>query len=293
MELNKVNSLYNAQLVDSQKKVASFAIFATVLGVGLIGIGLIGKSCQLTKLATLGTTATWTAISAGIGLGVKYVLGGTPKKESSREESKIILGKGIRGEVYKTTWHGKPVAVKKSYDLSEKEAFIKGMIFGNLGVKCMVEHYDYIEHKDSFEGVMEYIEGVTLNKLLADKLPADKKELTRSFLNGCKVLLERGVLPRDLHSNNIMIDQDQQVRFIDFDDYAFVGMPKVAVRISIREIMKICKEIDPGFDTSKFEELANNANLISQYELQELTGEVIAAISAVIDAELEKLEETL
>lgn len=69
--------------------------------------------------------------------------------------------------------------------------------------------------------VMEYVEGRTLESALDQgnlKLSVRRHyiEETADFLLEC---LEYGVVPADLHAENILIDSDRQLRFIDMERY--------------------------------------------------------------------------
>lgn len=101
-------------------------------------------------------------------------------------------------------------------------------------------------------------------------------------------MLEKGVLPGDLHAGNIMIDSSKNVRFIDLDDYSFVGAKNVLVSETIIDIASICKSINPDFNCSAIKGLITN-ECIAQGGRQELTEKVVGTILAAVNAELQKL----
>jgi predicted Ser/Thr protein kinase len=298
MEISSSRLVDQSIPVDNHRKVACFALTATVLGLGLIAIGLVGKGHHWGSLGTLAIAATWVSLFGGSG----KLLNGALKKHSAeqpeRKSDLELLGQGVSGAVYKTTWNGQTVALKKSNDKNEKEkeAFIKGMIFGTMGISCMVQHYDYIESPRGFASVMEYIDGRSLEAYLGevDSLD-DRMRILKSLLEGYKEMLEKGVLPGDLHPGNIMIDRNQNVRFIDFDHYLCIGMPTRSVGEYLIEFSVICKKIYYKFDMSPIVGVMNSFGLMNSSELAsqtsppELKEEVISALLAIVDSELQKL----
>jgi predicted Ser/Thr protein kinase len=287
MEISLNKQVDRSSFTQNHGKTASFTVLATALGVGLVIIGLVGKSHHWGRVGTLAAAEAWTVISGGAGVSLSALIGRKQALEpqKSKEVDMVLLGQGAFGAVYKTTWQGQTVALKKSHDTNEKPAFIKGMIFGTMGIPCMVQHYDYMESEDGFSGVMEYIDGQSL--LDYEISPEAERTIMKSFLEGYKSMLERGVVPGDVHAENVMVTGDQNVRFIDFDYYSFIG-EKAKVKSLIYQIGMICKGIKGDFDTLAFEGSLNNKYFISD-EPQELTQEIINALLEVIDAELQKL----
>ena len=92
--------------------------------------------------------------------------------------------------------------------------------------------------------VMEYIEGVTLDKFLASKPSHSARErILRDILDGVEYLHHRGLLHNDLKPQNIIINRYGAARIIDFglsasDDSLWGGCMGGTERFSAPEILK-------------------------------------------------------
>ena len=81
---------------------------------------------------------------------------------------------------------------------------------------CVIHYIE--EHKDQPFIVMEYVVGQTLKKKLKlENLALEHVvEITLRVAEGLKAAHEKGVVHRDIKSDNIMITPDDQVKIMDF-----------------------------------------------------------------------------
>jgi len=136
------------------------------------------------------------------------------------------LGEGGMGVVYKAqdTKLDRYVALKflpphLTKSQTEKERFIqeaKAASAINHPNVCII--YDFLEHDDQQFIIMEYVDGETLSdKIISGK--SDKKEAIGyaiQIADALKTAHEKGIIHRDIKSENIMIASTGQVKVMDF-----------------------------------------------------------------------------
>jgi serine/threonine protein kinase len=139
------------------------------------------------------------------------------------------LGRGAMGVVYKATDPniGRTVALKtmrmdvhglESADLMRRfknEARAAGL----LNHPNIVTIYDAGEHDGVFYIAMEYLEGTTLQELLAERRvleAAEAVKLSREIARGLDYAHAHGVVHRDVKPANIMITRSGAVKIMDF-----------------------------------------------------------------------------
>lgn len=122
-----------------------------------------------------------------------------------------LLGSGDEGVVYLAyDTNNQPVALKRLYHSSNA---INEFMFG-----CQLDHPNIvklIEMSDNFI-IMEYITGTTIH--LAKKHSQSKEkalENAHSFIDLIEYLCHHSFYYEDLHSNNIMFDQEGNIKLID------------------------------------------------------------------------------
>jgi len=85
--------------------------------------------------------------------------------------------------------------------------------------KNIVEAYGYFEENNTIYSVMEYIDGIDLNKYLKKRPPftqEEAKDLLLQISNGIKEIHSLNILHRDLKPSNIMRTKDGVYKIIDF-----------------------------------------------------------------------------
>lgn len=103
-----------------------------------------------------------------------------------------------------------------------KKEFNIGLDLYHTNIVRMFQQYEDMNINRSFI-VMEYVDGVTLNKFIGDrdkKISFKKAEtiLSQIFETVC-FILKKGIIPLDIHSENLMVGPKKHVTFIDFELY--------------------------------------------------------------------------
>ncbi len=99
------------------------------------------------------------------------------------------------------------------------------------GYKCIVNITDYFDENNTSYFVMEYIDGVNLNRLrksLGGKIPWEiALDIILQICDGLDALhVKEGILHRDISPENIMITTDESVKLIDFGNAKNMSMQK-------------------------------------------------------------------
>lgn len=138
-----------------------------------------------------------------------------------------LLGKGGMGEVYRADdlKLGQPVALKFLPDHLKSDGAALARFHREVRVARQVTHrnvcrvYDITESDGHLFLSMEYIKGEELSSLLRriGRLPSDKAtEIARQLCAGLAAAHDNDVLHRDLKPANVMIDENGDVRVMDF-----------------------------------------------------------------------------
>ena len=146
---------------------------------------------------------------------------------NSRYDIKMLIGDGGMANVYLAYDRilRKNVAIKMlRYELSKDESFIKR--FNREAVQVtklehpnIVASYAVGQYKQQPFIVMEYIRGKTLKDYLRDNGPLSAEEAVYVMIQICHGVDEahrHGIIHRDLKSQNIMIDDELNVKIADF-----------------------------------------------------------------------------
>jgi len=148
-------------------------------------------------------------------------------KKLGRYEILEVLGRGSMGVVYKgmDPQIGKIVAIKtmnqKILQQSEmQERFYReGAILGQLQHKNIVSVYNAGEDGHIYYIAMEYLEGVSLDRLVKDagKLPLKRiLEIVKQVCEGVHAAHRQSVIHRDLKPANIFLLEEDLVKVLDF-----------------------------------------------------------------------------
>ncbi|MCL2559369.1 MAG: protein kinase [Turicibacter sp.] len=146
---------------------------------------------------------------------------------NSRYDIKMLIGDGGMANVYLAYDRilRKNVAIKMlRYELSKDESFIKrfnreAMQVTKLEHPNVVKSYAVGEYNDQPFIVMEYIKGRTLKDFLREYGSITSEEAVHIMTQICQGVDQahhQGIIHRDLKSQNIMIDDDLNVKIADF-----------------------------------------------------------------------------
>ena len=139
------------------------------------------------------------------------------------------VGEGGMGVVYKAedTKLKRAVAIKFlpskiAFEADERKRFmVEAQAAAALNHKNITTIYAIEEVENKLFIVMEYIEGKELKKIIADNLPKvinlrEVKDYAIQIADGLQAAHEKGIVHRDVKSNNIMITMSGQVKIMDF-----------------------------------------------------------------------------
>jgi serine/threonine protein kinase/tetratricopeptide (TPR) repeat protein len=147
------------------------------------------------------------------------------------------LGEGGMGVVYKAhdPTLDRFVALKflpnyLTTDAAEKERFYhEARAASALSHPNVTTIYEIKEFEGTIYLAMEYVEGKTLKKVIHDEPPAMKKilEIAIQACDGLAAAHEKGVVHRDIKSDNIMLTPKGQVKIMDFGLAKVKGATKI------------------------------------------------------------------
>ena len=146
---------------------------------------------------------------------------------NSRYDIKMLIGDGGMANVYLAYDRilRRNVAIKMlRYELSKDQSFIKrfnreASQVTNLEHPNIVGSYAVGEYKDQPFIVMEYIRGKTLKDYLREIGPLTAEEAVYVMIQICQGVDHahyQGIIHRDLKSQNVMIDDELNVKITDF-----------------------------------------------------------------------------
>ncbi|MFH1228231.1 MAG: protein kinase [Planctomycetota bacterium] len=137
-----------------------------------------------------------------------------------------LIGRGGMGTVYKAYQSSldRFVAVKVlPAKLSSDPEFLKrfnreAKALARLSHPNIVPVYDMGQAGNSFYFVMEFVEGVALRDLIADKklLPAEALALVPQLCDALEYAHSEGVIHRDIKPENLLIDKKGRIKIADF-----------------------------------------------------------------------------
>jgi serine/threonine protein kinase len=145
-----------------------------------------------------------------------------------------LLGEGGMGKVYLAEDNlERMVAIKELLpELTRSGEFLdrfrqEAKIQARLNHPNIVSIYSFFEESRIYYIVMEYVEGMSLRDLIRKKTgPIEEKRACRIFrqvLEGVEYAHNKGVVHRDLKPGNILIDQRDDVKIMDFGIAKMVG----------------------------------------------------------------------
>jgi serine/threonine protein kinase len=145
-------------------------------------------------------------------------------------------GQGASGFVKKARWGELTVAIKYLYDSQEMHTELNNLkrVFGG---KHIVKFYGFTTSEHGLMGiVMEYCDNGTLRDYLASNFQQftweDKYNIAQEIARGLRFIHQQGLLHRDLHDGNILIDSGGHALIADF------GLARPIVRDNTTGIAK-------------------------------------------------------
>lgn len=138
-----------------------------------------------------------------------------------------VLGEGGMGTVYLGTHIqiGHRVAIKEllpkyAQDFSIRQRFKnEASLMANLKHPNIVSLHDYIETPTRVLLVMEYVEGITLDKYISKKGALPEEQAIKAFakiLEAFQYAHLQGIIHRDIKPANIMITKEGGIKILDF-----------------------------------------------------------------------------
>ncbi len=108
---------------------------------------------------------------------------------------------------------------KKIFTKIKEDIISEVNILQKIRNKNIVEAYGYFEENNTLYSVMEFIDGVDLDKYLKEVPPFNEdeaKDLLLQIINGIKEIHNLNILHRDIKPSNIMRTKDGIYKIIDF-----------------------------------------------------------------------------
>ncbi len=149
------------------------------------------------------------------------------KKKIGKYDVLEVLGRGGMGVVYKAmdSRIKRMVAIKMmTADVAKEPDYLKrfyreAQSTGILQHPNIVVVYDLGDEEGSPYLVMEYLEGITLDKIISSRTELsvyDKLNIVIQVLEGLAYAHQRGIVHRDIKPQNIMVQRDRTVKIVDF-----------------------------------------------------------------------------
>jgi eukaryotic-like serine/threonine-protein kinase len=137
-----------------------------------------------------------------------------------------LLGEGGMGEVYRAVHNkiGRVAAVKVLNHTAPSPEFLERFL-NEARIQASLQHpniatlYDFCEFNNQPCIIMEYVEGQTLTDYIRSRgaLPlTDGLPLFQAIVDALSYVHERGIIHRDIKSNNVKITPSSQVKLLDF-----------------------------------------------------------------------------
>ncbi|MEZ5471888.1 MAG: serine/threonine-protein kinase [Marinicella sp.] len=161
-----------------------------------------------------------------------------------------LLGKGGMGEVYlgEDEQLQRKVAVKTIRGIyrphkNAKERFRReALILSKLNHENICKIFNIIEIGDIDFLVLEFVDGETLDNYPVDKLAnSEKLRIAQGILNGLVVAHKEGIVHRDIKPDNVIIDQNKNIKILDFGISASTKHQNVLEQSSINEGFSVSK----------------------------------------------------
>ncbi|MGW5248772.1 protein kinase domain-containing protein [Streptomyces sp. NPDC004129] len=158
---------------------------------------------------------------------------------AGRYELNTTIGRGAMGEVWRAydQMLGRPVAVKvllaqNSDPTADSRFRLEAQTAGRLHHPHVVGVLDFGEHDGRLFLVMEFVDGDSLSRVLADDgpLPAERvARIAAQAAAGLAVAHQQGIVHRDIKPGNLLLDADGTLKIGDFGIARFMDDPSAAL----------------------------------------------------------------
>lgn len=160
-----------------------------------------------------------------------------------------LLGQGGMGKVYLATDEllGRKVAIKSlNNELTSQPAFLErfkneAKTLARLSHPNIALLYNYLQNKDDFYMVMEYVDGENLDQLLKLRTALPYQLVVPVICKALQALEhahQKGILHRDIKPANIMLTKDNDVKLTDF------GIAKVSDAAKLTQVSRVIGTIE-------------------------------------------------
>jgi p21-activated kinase 1 len=134
----------------------------------------------------------------------------------------VKIGQGASGGVYTSHQNGQPVAIKQ---MNLEKQPKQDLIINEILVMRESRHPNIVNFKDSYlwKGdlwvVMEYMEGGSLTDVVTAHCMSEAQiaAVSRETCEGLRHLHSKGVIHRDIKSDNILLSLNGDVKLSEFD----------------------------------------------------------------------------
>lgn len=162
-----------------------------------------------------------------------------------------VIGKGAFGTVYETCEKDECSYVAK---IVNKQNFKQKEIYNQMAaarhdLAPMI--YEIWDCRNNVMLIMNKINGITLNKFLRNNNNDEtKRRVVQKVFTAIKQLNDIGILHNDLHSDNIMVREDESILFIDFGHSEYFEHPIVHPILSAVDVTTLRRDLKLEFADS-------------------------------------------
>ncbi len=238
-------------LINLKKELINFMIVILILGIVLytgikLGVGGFVKKWYfslsfilfyfvLIHLTVLDTAMLHTVLPIGFISVAAFVSVASANIYTKRKEAQIIshykikklIGEGGMGKVYEAVdINTKRVVALKILnpqllkDPENRRRFsVEGQILSGFDHKNIVKVFDVGENSGRAFIAMEYLIGGTLKEFIDNNYPCEIeliKKIALQICNSLKEIHSKNIIHRDIKTNNIMLDENGDIRIMDF-----------------------------------------------------------------------------
>jgi len=161
-----------------------------------------------------------------------------PKISTKEIELMEKIGKGQQGHVYKGKYNGNLVAIKALKEVDMKNFVHELYILSTINHKSFTKLYGLVLESDNISMVTQYINGVSLDKLIIKETNMsfeDRVKIMKGLCEVVQLIHDKGIIHRDLKPENIMVDTTNELNIylIDFGIAKFLNVDEEKMKTRI------------------------------------------------------------